>query len=160
MSAVLSDLLLEQGERRTFPGADVIIPPILRDGASNLNDDIHAILSDILDGRESDYDDDYQDERDLRQQLRHDENKILKALRELEEEEERDRRPVRFGDSFRDSNPGFSDDFATEGLRTDNSVPNLNNRGRFNPSRPPASDPVPDFSNRAPRQNNGDNIER
>ena len=96
----------------------------------------------------------------LRQQLRHDENKILKALRELEEEEERDRRPVRFGDSFRDSNPAFSDDFATEGLRTDNSVPNLNNRGRFNPSRPPASDPVPDFSNRAPRQNNGDNIER
>ena len=60
MSAVLSDLLLEQGERRTFPGADVVIPPILRDGASNLNDDIHAILSDILDGRESDYDDDYQ----------------------------------------------------------------------------------------------------
>ena len=57
---MLSDLLLEQGERRTFPGADVIIPPILRDGASNLNDDIHAILSDILDGRESDYDDDYQ----------------------------------------------------------------------------------------------------
>ena len=90
VSAVLSELLREQGERRTFPGVDFV-----REGASNLNDDIHAVLSDILDGVDDDYDD-YQDDRDnniIIKQLADDENRILKVLRELEAEQ--DRRPIR-----------------------------------------------------------------
>lgn len=152
VSAVLSDLLQEQGERRTFSeGIDFV-----RKGASNINDDIHAILSDILDGRDNDYED-YQDEREnafIRQQLRDDDNKILKALRELErEEDERQRRPVRFGG---ETNPLFSEDFANEGLRSleDNS-PNLNNRGRFDPSRPRDNPPRSFASDREPRQEEG-----
>ena len=151
VSAVLSDLLQEQGERRTFSeGIDFV-----RKGASNINDDIHAILSDILDGRDSEYED-YQDEREnafIRQQLRDDDNKILKALRELErEEDERERRPVRFGDT----NPVFSEDFANEGLRSleDNS-PNLNNRGRFDSSGPRDNPPRSFGNDREPRQEEG-----
>lgn len=150
VSAVLSDLLLEQGERRTFPGVDLV-----REGASNLNDDIHKVLSDILDGVD-DNDYDYEEEREnnfIRQTLRDDENKILKALRELEAQEERERRPIRFGDQNR--NPLFSDEFGEEGLRSQIDAdfePNLNNRGRFNPSRPRQA-PVPVVNNdRAPRQ--------
>ena len=156
VSAVLSDLLQtgRQGERRTFTeGIDFV-----RKGASNINDDIHAILSDILDGRDADYED-YQDEREnafIRTQLRDDDNKILKALRELErEEDERQRRPVRFGG---DTNPVFSDDFANEGLRSleDNS-PNLDNRGRFDPSRPREVPPRSFAANdREPRQEEGE----
>ena len=152
VSAVLSDLLQEQGERRTFSeGIDFV-----RKGASNINDDIHAILSDILDGRDNDYED-YQDEREnafIRQQLRDDDNKILKALRELErEEDERQRRPVRFGG---ETNPLFSEDFANEGLRSleDNS-PNLNNRGRFDPSRTRDNPPRSFANDREPRQEEG-----
>ena len=64
------------------------------------------------------------------------------------EQDARDRRPVRFGDQ----NPSFSDDFASQGLRnTNDNSPNLNNRGRFNPSRP-RPDPIPDTVTREPRQ--------
>ena len=155
VSAVLSDLLqTRQGERRTFTeGIDFV-----RKGASNINDDIHAILSDILDGRDADYED-YQDEREnafIRTQLRDDDNKILKALRELErEEDERQRRPVRFG---ADTNPVFSDAFANEGLRSLEDIsPNLDNRGRFDPSRP-REDPPRSFAanDREPRQEEGE----
>ena len=72
-------------------------------------------------------------------------------MRELErEEEERQRRPVRFGEANR--NPAFSEDFANQGLRSleDNS-PNLNNRGRFDPSRP-RGDPLSIGNDREPRQ--------
>ena len=77
VSAVLSELLQEQGERRTFSEGIEFV----RNGASNINDDIHAILSDILEGRDDDYED-YQDQREnafIRQQLRDDDNRILKA---------------------------------------------------------------------------------
>ena len=75
MSAVLSDILRNQGERRTFPGVDLV-----RQGAANLNDDIHAVLSDILDG--ADDDEDYEDEIPndfIRTTLRDDENRILQV---------------------------------------------------------------------------------
>ena len=139
VSAVLSDLLREQGERRTFPGVDLV-----RDGARNLNDDIHALFDDILNG--SDDDDDFEEERENRiiiKQIQADEERILKALRELEEENDQsdDSRPVRFGEQNR--NPLFSDDFGSEGLRPGknfDTTPNLSNRGRFNPTRTRVND--------------------
>ena len=153
VSAVLSDLLRteRQGQRRTFPsipGADLV-----RKGAQNLNDDIHALFDDILNGN----DEDFEDERENRiiiKQIQADEERILKALRDLEEETDDDNRPVRFNEQNR--NPLFSDNFGNEGLRPGkvfDTTPNLSNRGRFNPDRPSdEEEDDPRDEQREPRQ--------
>ena len=136
VDSILSELLLrEQSERRTFPGSNFVVK-----GAQNINDDLHQILSDILDGVDDDDNDFNVDNSFIRGgHLTDDEQRILGSLRELDEESVR--KPVRFG-GFQ-KNPDFSDDFAVKGLRNlgdrddgDDGVrgPNLANRGRFDSS--------------------------
>ena len=134
VDSILSELLLrEQSERRTFPGSNFVVK-----GAQNINDDLHQILSDILDGVDDDDDDFTVDNSFIRGQLNDDEQRILSSLRELDEESVR--KPVRFG-GFQ-KNPNFSDDFAVKGLRNRDrddgndgaSGPTLANRGRFDSS--------------------------
>ena len=148
VSSIIGDLLREQedtqfdskvfAEERTFPGED-----LFRKGAKDLSDDIHAILSDILDGAEEEEEE--QDLNSLRQELSLEEQRILESLRDLEEEEQREasRKPIRFRDSQDSSTRAiFSSSFGEQGLRTEEerqgnqNVPNLSNRGRFNPSAP------------------------
>ena len=145
VDSVLSELLQrEQSERRTFPGSGFVVK-----GAQNLNDDLHKILSDILDGVDDDDDNSF-----TRGRLNPDEQRILDSLRELDEES--DRRPVRFGSGRLPSNPNFSDDFAASGLRnlgergSSEAGPNLANRGRFDSSGQRFGSGGQD--NRAPRQ--------
>ena len=155
VSAIIGELLREQedsrfeptifAEDRTFPGEDLV-----RKGAKDLSDDIHAILSDILDG--ADEDEDQQDLNSLRQELSQEEKRILQSLRDIEEEDQREltRKPIRFRES-KGTSSIFSSSFADEGLRTKEErengeiLPNLSNRGRFNPSAP-KPDPVPSRS--------------
>ena len=135
VDSILSELLLrEQSERRTFPGSNFVVK-----GAQNINDDLHQILSDILDGVDDDDDDFNLDSSFTRGQLNDDEQRILSSLRELDEDAVR--KPVRFG-GFQ-KNPDFSDDFAVKGLRNlgdrddgDDRAqgPTLANRGRFDSS--------------------------
>ena len=162
VSAIIGDLLREQedsrfeptifAEDRTFPGEDLV-----RKGAKDLSDDIHAILSDILDGAEDD--DEQQNLNSLRQELSQEEKRILQSLRDIEEEEQRElSRPIRFRESKGSSNAIFSSSFGDQGLRTKeerenvDNLPNLSNRGRFNPSTP-KKEPIPSSSrNRGSRQ--------
>ena len=153
VDSILSELLQrEQSERRTFPGSKFVVK-----GAQDLNDDLHKILSDILDGVDEDDD----DNSFARGQLNDDEQRILNSLRELEEEP--GRKPVRFGGFQKD--PTFSDDFGVAGLRSlgdrddGNTGPTLANRGRFDLSGQSSgsqSNRAPQSSgsqsNRAPRQ--------
>ena len=137
VDSILSELLLrEQGERRTFPGSNFVVK-----GAQNINDDLHQILSDILDGVDDDDDDFRVDNSFTRGQLNlnDDEQRLLSTLRELDAESVR--KPVRFG-GFQ-KNPEFSDDFAVKGLRNlgdredgaeGAAGPTLENRGRFDSS--------------------------
>ena len=143
VDSILSEILqLEPSERRTFPGSNFVVR-----GAQNLNDDLHKLLSDILDGK--DVDDYYDDNSFERGQLNDDEKRILSSLRELNEQP--DRKPVRFG-GFQ--NPSFSEDFGSKGLRRpedkDNGVngPTLENRGRFDSNSQSQNDRAPrqDFS--------------
>ena len=145
VDSVLSELLQrEQSERRTFPGSGFVVK-----GAQNLNDDLHQILSDILDGVDDDDDSSF-----TRGRLNPDEQRIFDSLRELEDES--DRRPVRFGSGRLQSNPNFSDDFAASGLRdlgergSVESGPTLANRGRFDSSGQRFGSGSQD--NRSPRQ--------
>ena len=133
VDSILSELLLrEPSERRTFPGSNFVVK-----GAQNINDDLHQILSDILDGVDDDDDDFNRDNSFTRGQLNDDEQRLLSSLRELDAESVR--KPVRFG-GFQ-KNPDFSDDFAVKGLRDlgerdDDGAngPTLANRGRFDSS--------------------------
>ena len=135
VDSILSELLLrEQSERRTFPGSNFVVK-----GAQNINDDLHQILSDILDGVDDDDDGFNVDNSFTRGQLNDDEQRLLSSLRELDAESVR--KPVRFGGIQK--NTDFSDDFAVKGLRNlgerddgDEGAPGptLANRGRFDSS--------------------------
>ena len=166
VSSIIGELLREQedgrfentrfAEDRTFPGEDLV-----RKGAKDLSDDIHAILSDILDGAEAEEEREGQRHlNSVRQQLSQEEKRILQSLRDIEEEEEqRDltRKPIRFRDSKESTGAIFTSSFAEQGLRTQeerentnsDNVPNLANRGRFNPSAPkPKPKPIPSSNSR------------
>ena len=164
VSSIIGDLLREQqngrfddprfdetqfAEDRTFPGEDLV-----RKGAKNLSDDIHALLSDILDGAEEE-ERKQQNINSLRQELSEEEKRILKSLRDIEEEEqwEQERKPIRFRDSQESTSSIFSSSFGEQGLRSQaergnrDNVPNLDNKGRFNPSKPKPK-PIPSGNSR------------